>query len=130
MPYAWDYPATKNKSLVLTCQGKERHIKLAEIGNLIPMRIPPSQPGEYQKIIDINIAADGPTQTLVVVQLQAIKEYVQATKRAVLTDKHGTGFEVKEMNSDVNFQGPASSWWNWHLFDQSEPEGAALSHFP
>jgi vacuolar protein sorting-associated protein 13A/C len=40
MPYAWDYPAAKLKELVINANGRERHIKLAEIGNLIPMKIP------------------------------------------------------------------------------------------
>jgi vacuolar protein sorting-associated protein 13A/C len=105
MPYAWDYPATKNKSLVMTCQGKERHIKLAEIGNLIPMRIPPSQPGGHQKIIDINIAADGPTQTLVLSNFKPSKSmYKQQRGQSSQTGSTSTGFEVKEMNSDVNFK--------------------------
>ncbi|KAJ5297564.1 hypothetical protein N7508_007813 [Penicillium antarcticum] len=104
MPYAWDYPATKNKSLVLTCQGKERHIKLAEIGNLIPMRIPPSQPGGYQKIIDINIAADGPTQTLVLSNFKPSKSMYKQQRGQSSQTGTGTGFEVKEMNSDVNFK--------------------------
>ncbi|KAJ5086558.1 hypothetical protein NUU61_007865 [Penicillium alfredii] len=104
MPYAWDYPATKNKSLVLTCQGKERHIKLAEIGNLIPMRIPPTQPGGYQKIIDINIVADGPTQSLVLSNFKPSKSmYKQRNGQSSQTSTN-TGFEVKEMSSDVNFK--------------------------
>ncbi|CAG7920566.1 unnamed protein product [Penicillium olsonii] len=104
MPYAWDYPATKNKSLVLTCQGKERHIKLAEIGNLIPMRIPPSQPGGYQKIIDINIAADGPTQSLVLSNFKPSKSMYKQQRGQSSQTGTNTGFEVKEMNSDVNFK--------------------------
>jgi vacuolar protein sorting-associated protein 13A/C len=104
MPYAWDYPATKNKSLVLTCQGKERHIKLAEIGNLIPMRIPPSQPGGHQKIIDINIVADGPTQTLVLSNFKPSKSMYKQQRGQSSQTGTNTGFEVKEMNSDVNFK--------------------------
>lgn len=104
MPYAWDYPATRNKSLVLTCQGKERHIKLAEIGNLIPMRIPPTRPGENQKIIDINIAADGPTQTLVLSNFKPSKSIYKQQKAQSSQSSMNTGFEVKEMSSDVNFK--------------------------
>lgn len=104
MPYAWDYPATKNKSLVLTSQGKERHIKLAEIGNLIPMRIPPSRPGEYQRIVDINIVADGPTQTLVLSNFKPSKSIYKQQKNQSSQTSMSTGFEVKEMNSDVNFK--------------------------
>ncbi|KAL2841641.1 hypothetical protein BJX68DRAFT_245287 [Aspergillus pseudodeflectus] len=104
MPYAWDYPATKNKSLVLTCKGKERRIKLAEIGNLIPMRIPPSQYGEPQKIIDINIAADGPTQTLVLSNFKASKSMYRQQRAQASQSSVSTGFEVKEFDSEVNFK--------------------------
>ncbi|KAE8377752.1 hypothetical protein BDV26DRAFT_262865 [Aspergillus bertholletiae] len=104
MPYAWDYPASKNKSLVLTCNGKERHIKLAEIGNLIPMRIPPAQPGEHQKIIDINIVADGPTQTLVLSNFKASKSMYRQQREQTSQSSLSIGFEVKELDSDVNFK--------------------------
>lgn len=103
MPYAWDYPATKNKSLVLTSNGKERHVKLAEIGNLIPMRIPPSQPREPQKIIDINIVADGPTQTLVLSNFKPSKSLYRQQKGQT-SQSSLAEFEVKEMNADVNFK--------------------------
>ncbi|KAF9888012.1 hypothetical protein FE257_009402 [Aspergillus nanangensis] len=104
MPYAWDYPATKNKSLVLTCNGKKRYIKLAEIGNLIPMRIPPAQPGEPQRIIDINIIADGPTQTLVLSNFKASKSIYRQQSAQTSQASVSTGFEVKELDSDVNFK--------------------------
>jgi vacuolar protein sorting-associated protein 13A/C len=104
MPYAWDYPATKNKSLVLTCNGKERHIKLAEIGNLMPMRIPPSQYGGSQKIIDINIVADGPTQTLVLSNFKASKSIYKQQSGQTSQASLSAGFEVKELDSDVNFK--------------------------
>ncbi|GIK03206.1 hypothetical protein Aspvir_007275 [Aspergillus viridinutans] len=104
MPYAWDYPATKNKSLVLTCNGKERHIRLTEIGNLIPMRIPPSRPGEPQKIVDINIVADGPTQTLVLSNFKQSRSLYKQQKAQTSQTSVSTGFEVKELDSDVNFK--------------------------
>ncbi|KAL4867000.1 hypothetical protein BDV12DRAFT_172003 [Aspergillus spectabilis] len=104
MPYAWDYPATKNKSLVLACKGKERRIKLAEIGNLIPMRIPSTQHGEPQRIIDINIAADGPTQTLVLSNFKASKSIYRQQRSQTSQTSISTGFEVKEFDSDVNFK--------------------------
>ncbi|KAI9375312.1 hypothetical protein BJX61DRAFT_494673 [Aspergillus egyptiacus] len=104
MPYAWDYPATKNKSLVLACKGKERRIKLAEIGNLIPMRIPPAQHGEPQKIIDINIVADGPTQTLVLSNFKASKSMYRQQRAQTSQSSVSTGFEVKEFDSEVNFK--------------------------
>ncbi|KAL6231310.1 hypothetical protein BDW75DRAFT_48238 [Aspergillus navahoensis] len=104
MPYAWDFPATKNKSLVLACKGKERRIRLTEIGNLIPMRIPPSQHGEPQKIIDINIVADGPTQTLVLSNFKASKSIYRQQRSQTSQTSVNTGFEVKEFDSDVNFK--------------------------
>ena len=104
MPYAWDYSATKNKSLVAACNNKERHIKLAEIGNLIPMRIPPTQAGEPQKIIDINIVADGPTQTLVLSNFKPSKSMYRQQRGQSSQASLSAGFEVKELNSDVNFK--------------------------
>lgn len=101
MPYAWDYPAAKNKSLVLTCNGKERHIKLAEIGNLIPMRVPANG---GQKIIDLNIVADGPTQTLVLSNFKQSKSLYRQQKAQTSQTSVASGFEVKEENSDVTFK--------------------------
>lgn len=43
MPYSWDYPAALQKEIVIGANGKERHVKLMEIGNLIPMKIPASR---------------------------------------------------------------------------------------
>lgn len=106
MPYAWDYPAAKSKSLVLTCNGKERHVRLAEIGNLIPMRVPVAPGSSSQKIIDLNIVAEGPTQTLVLSNYKASKSLYkqksgQTSQTSVATS---TGFEVKEEDSDITFK--------------------------
>ena len=73
MPYAWDYPAANYKEIVLTAGGKVRHVKIAEIGSMVPMRIPPSTPQSTTKIIDINVVADGPTQALVISNFKASK---------------------------------------------------------
>lgn len=104
MPYAWDYPAAKNKSLVLTCNGKERHVKLAEIGNLIPMRIPSGPNGAPQKIIDINIIAEGPTQTLALSNFKPSKSMYRQQREQASQTSLATGFEIKELNSEVNFK--------------------------
>ena len=105
MPYAWDYPASKNKELVLTANGKERRIKLAEIGNLIPLKVPGAQ-GRPARIIDLNIAADGPTQTLVMSNYKPSKSlYKQKSNQAQSSQSSvATGFEVKEFESDVTFK--------------------------
>ncbi|KAI5298321.1 hypothetical protein KEM55_003539, partial [Ascosphaera atra] len=100
MPYAWDYPASKNKNLVVVCRGKERYIRLAEIGNLMPMKLPPSHEGGRPKIIDINIVADGPTQTLVLSNFRPSKSmYRQPTN--ISSRSSLSGFEVKEVQSEV-----------------------------
>ncbi|KAL9612615.1 MAG: hypothetical protein Q9167_002785 [Letrouitia subvulpina] len=104
MPYAWDYPASKNKELILTANGRERRIKLAEIGNLVPMKIPLTQGSKQQRIIDVNIAADGPTQTLVLSHYKPSKSLYKQKSGATSQGSVATGFEVKEMESDVTFK--------------------------
>lgn len=105
MPYAWDYPASKNKNIILSANGKERHVKIAEIGNLIPFRIPlVGQRGEQrQKVIDLNVVADGPTQTLVFSNYKQSKSLYKQ-KSASASASTATGFEVKEQDDDVNMR--------------------------
>ncbi|KAH7312762.1 hypothetical protein B0I35DRAFT_481183 [Stachybotrys elegans] len=100
MPYAWDFPAAKLRELVISINGKERHVKLAEIGNQIPMKS--VTPDGQQKIIDINVAADGPTQTLILSNFRQSKSMYKpkALSRAA------TGleaFEVKDQNTGATF---------------------------
>lgn len=64
MPYAWDYPAESLKELVIEANGRERRVQLAEIGNLPPMKVPGDR-NQSPCIVDLNVVADGPTQTLV-----------------------------------------------------------------
>jgi len=105
MPYAWDYPASKNKELVISSNNKERRIKLAEIGNLVPLKIPGAQ-GKPARIIDLNIAADGPTQTLVLSNYKPSKSlYKQKSQSAQASQGSlAGGFEVKEQESEVAFK--------------------------
>ncbi|EEP80464.1 conserved hypothetical protein [Uncinocarpus reesii 1704] len=104
MPYAWDYPASKNKTLVLVCRGKERYVKLAEIGNLIPMRVPTSQEDAQSKIIDLRIEAEGPTQILVLSNYRPSRSIYRQQKPTTSQGSVSTGFEVKEINTDVTFK--------------------------
>ncbi|KAK5949277.1 Vacuolar protein sorting-associated protein 13 [Knufia fluminis] len=106
MPYAWDYPASKNKELVLTCRGKERYVKLQEIGNLIPIRLPPPESGLPPKIVDVNIVADGPTNTLVLSNYKASTSlYRSKTGSSTASSTSlNSGFEVKQIESEVNFK--------------------------
>ena len=101
MPYAWDYPASKNKELIITSGSTQRRVKLAEIGNLEPMKVRGSQ-GKPSRIIDVNIIADGPTQTLALSNYKPSKSlYRQKTaSQASLA----SSFEVKQQDSDVSFK--------------------------
>ncbi|KAI9798111.1 MAG: hypothetical protein M1835_004200 [Candelina submexicana] len=104
MAYAWDYPAAKRKELIINGNGKERHVKLAEIGNLIPMKMPVSKGSTHQKIIDLNVAAEGPTQTLVLSNYKQSKSLYKQKSASSSQSSMAAGFEVKEMNSDVTFK--------------------------
>ncbi|KAI1770524.1 vacuolar protein sorting-associated protein 13 [Hypoxylon cercidicola] len=101
MPYAWDFPAAKFREVVISAFSKERHVKLAEIGNQIPMKFVSSSGN--QKIIDINVAADGPTQTLILSNFKASKSlYRQRTQTG--SSSSSQGFEVKHQDTDTTFQ--------------------------
>lgn len=101
MPYAWDYPASKNKDLILTANGKERTVKLAEIGPQIPFKLPPTQGQTRQKVIDIEVSADGPRQSLVLSNWKASQSmYKQKSGKA---SQSTTGFEVKDLDHGVTF---------------------------
>lgn len=102
MPYAWDFPAAKNKEIVISANGRERHVKLAEIGPLIPFKIPPGKQGGGMKVIDLNVVAQGPTQTLEISNYKPSKSlYKQKPGTASSTT---TGFEVKDQDTDVTFK--------------------------
>ena len=104
MPYAWDYPAAKNKEMVLVAGGKERRVKLAEIGNQIPMRIPSNKDSSLTKAIDINVVAEGPTQTLVLSDWKPSKSFYKQKSGSTSKSSVATGFEVKEVDSEVTFK--------------------------
>ncbi|KAI9788366.1 MAG: hypothetical protein M1816_006969 [Peltula sp. TS41687] len=104
MPYAWDYPAAERKELVLVANGKERHVSMAEIGNLLPMKVPAIQTIRKPKIIDINVVADGPNQTLILSNYsQSTSLYKQKADASSQTSL-ATGFEVKALNTDTTFK--------------------------
>jgi vacuolar protein sorting-associated protein 13A/C len=104
MPYAWDFPAAKNKELIINANGKERHVRLAEIGNLIPMKVPSAQGSTQQKIIDINVAADGPTQSLILSNFKQSKSLYKQKSQTSSQTSVATGFEVKDIDTDVTFK--------------------------
>lgn len=102
MPYAWDYPASRNKDLVLNVQGKERTVKLAEIGQQFPLKLGSAQSGSPQKAIDIDVTADGPRQILVLSNYkQSQSMYKQKSAKAAQSTS--AGFELKDQDTDVTF---------------------------
>ncbi|RKF58530.1 Vacuolar protein sorting-associated protein 13 [Erysiphe neolycopersici] len=107
MPYAWDYPAARKKELVIHAYGIERHVKLAEIGNLIPMKIPASRDemgNRKQKIIDLNVTADGPTQRLTLSNYRASKSLYRPKLQSDSIGDGIEGFEVKNQDTSINFK--------------------------
>ncbi|KAF8453095.1 hypothetical protein BGX38DRAFT_1249760 [Terfezia claveryi] len=103
MPYAWDFPAAKTKELVIQANGKERHVRLAEIGNSIPLRIP-RRDGE-PITIDINVTAEGPTQTLVLSDYKPSKSlYKPKINASVTSMASAPGFEVIDNDSGETFR--------------------------
>lgn len=103
MPYAWDFPAAKQREIVISAYGKERHVKLAEIGNLVPMRLVTNSGG--QKIIDINVTADGPTQTLILSNFKQSKSlYRQKSGGGSSSNLSMAGFEAKDQDTGTTFR--------------------------
>jgi len=107
MPYAWDFPSAKKKEVVLTVFGRERYVKLAEIGNQVPFKFPDST--GTQKIVDINVAADGPTQTLILSNFKVNKSLyrqktMSASSAAAANSSQSSGFVVKKQDDPATFQ--------------------------
>lgn len=100
MPYAWDFPAARFREVVISAAGRERHVKLAEIGNQVPMKFATGS-GEH-KIIDINVAADGPTQTMILSNFKQSKSLYRQKSRSA--GAAAGSFEVKDIDTDVTFQ--------------------------
>jgi vacuolar protein sorting-associated protein 13A/C len=92
MCYAWDYPAAHNRALVLDIDGRQRAIKLEEIGTLPPMKISESQSIGF----DIWASDDGTTQHL------DIKYYVE-TSRSLYRSR--TDVSVANIRSPSEDQG-------------------------
>lgn len=104
MPYAWDYPAAKTKELTITANGKEKRVKLAEIGNQVPLKLPPPEGSRQPKIVDLSIAAEGPTQTLILSNYTQSKSLYKQKSAEASQGSIATGFEVKDVESEVTFK--------------------------
>ncbi|TFK77101.1 vacuolar protein sorting-associated protein 13 [Pluteus cervinus] len=60
-PYAWDFPAAREKKLLLIVKGSRRVMDVMEIGSLPPFRF---QDGQRIKTLSLDVRADGHRQTL------------------------------------------------------------------
>ncbi|CAH2355297.1 vacuolar protein sorting-associated protein 13 [[Candida] railenensis] len=104
MPYAYDYPNAVIKELYIRSHDRERSVNLAEIGNLRPFRLPPRSQDEKETIVDLNVVADGPTQSLIIsnydpsVSLYKLKNTSDsASMTSLSTNATGeSGFEATE----------------------------------
>src|SRR5271169_5777553 len=93
MCYAWDYPAAYNKTLVLEIDGRQRAIKLEEIGTLPPMKISETQSLGF----DIWASDDGTTQHL------DIKYYVETSKSLYRSRTDVTAENLRSPLEDQGF---------------------------
>ncbi|SCU93408.1 LADA_0G02938g1_1 [Lachancea dasiensis] len=105
MSYAWDYPAARQKKLVLVSRQHKREVQLAEIGNLRPMRLSGRTSAEAVSIVDLNVVADGPTQALVITNYKPENSLYklksgQVTSSSLGSEK-GDKFEVREDDQNI-----------------------------
>jgi vacuolar protein sorting-associated protein 13A/C len=93
MCYAWDYPAASNRTLVLDIDGRQRAIKLEEIGTLPPMRIS----GTRSIGFDIWASDDGTTQHL------DIKYYVESSRSLYRFRTNASSASARSQAEDHGF---------------------------
>ncbi|XP_006454344.1 hypothetical protein AGABI2DRAFT_114096 [Agaricus bisporus var. bisporus H97] len=61
MEYAWDFPAVREKKLILSMNGSNRVIDIMEIGNLVPFKFNDNQ---RARAVSLDVRADGYKQIL------------------------------------------------------------------
>jgi vacuolar protein sorting-associated protein 13A/C len=60
-PYAWDYPAARDKKILLTIRGEKRVVDIMEIGNLIPFKFNDRQ---RTRVVSLDVRANNQKQVL------------------------------------------------------------------
>lgn len=95
MPYSYDYPNAVVKEIIIRSHGRERSINLAEIGNLKPFRLPQTADLE-QVIVDLNVVADGPNQSLV------ISKYDPSVSLYKLQEGNSSAASLSQQQFEVN----------------------------
>jgi vacuolar protein sorting-associated protein 13A/C len=93
MCYAWDYPAAYNKTLILEVDGRQRAIKLEEIGTLPPMKVG----GGKSLAFDIWASDDGTTQHL------DIKWYVETSGSLYRSRTNASATSLRSLAEEQDF---------------------------
>lgn len=93
MCYAWDYPAAYNKTLIVDIDGRQRAIKLEEIGTLPPMKMSETKSVGF----DIWASDDGTTQNL------DIKYYVETSQSLYRSRTNASSTSLRSQADDQSF---------------------------
>nr|CAG8504476.1 8535_t:CDS:10 [Entrophospora candida]CAG8514013.1 6898_t:CDS:10 [Entrophospora candida] len=110
MAYSWDYPALKNKKLVLNINDNERVVNIQEIGSLVPFKYPVND--NKHKILAIEVVADGPTQVLLLTNYKQSESIFRPRAPSITSNTNNEptsnreAFEVIDVDSvtTISFQ--------------------------
>ncbi|KAL9941010.1 hypothetical protein V8E36_000498 [Tilletia maclaganii] len=106
MKYAWDYPAMPDKLIKLIVNGRERNVNIMEIGSQVPFKFP-SPDGRGNRVISLDVRADGPTQTLVLSNWSESQSYYKLKRQNSTFSRTDSvisrdgGFEVADVDTHV-----------------------------
>lgn len=115
MPYAYDYPSGVVKDIIIRSHGRERAVNFAEIGNLKPFRLPPTDT-EKQVIVDLNVCADGPTLSVI------IREYDPTVSLYKLQGENGSSTSLSQLQFQITQKDE-----NYHTKVMTRFEGFGIS---
>lgn len=107
MKFAWDYPSQKNKLIRLSANGRDRTVNPLEIGSQLPFKFP-SADGRGNRVLSIDVRADGPTQTVVLSNYsEALSNFKIKRQHLSRTDTMNSrasteiGFEAVDVDTDI-----------------------------
>ncbi|KAL6941975.1 hypothetical protein ACO0QE_003138 [Hanseniaspora vineae] len=138
MPFSWDFPAAKEKKIIVECRGIKRTVDLREIGNLKPFLVKKTTPDNEDAYVELNILADGPVQALVLskynpdVSLYTLRSKAKNSSSDTVSrsssqspvesfevsnhvDGNNNGKQVNKFKVQVNFEGLGLSVINQKL---------------
>ncbi|RDB28887.1 Vacuolar protein sorting-associated protein 13 [Hypsizygus marmoreus] len=78
-PYAWDFPAAREKKIVLSINDARRVVDIMEIGNLVPFRFNDNQ---RAKAVSLDVRADGRKQVLRITNYSQEQSVYKPRKRS------------------------------------------------